>query len=364
MANHVVKKDMEFFYSEQFSFDLLIKEISSRFEYQTVCFVGFDRNFQSKVEDKKASFIPKFKLNLSDEENANEIACVVCRNDTQFNNCVNFCNKNSSNLILFIDNYFSLSMLNQNGKLNLLGVVVDKQNVEKNSKDFVLNFLFDITERIFNDVESKINNIYFGSEISEKNKKISEKIENFVKFLKKDCNFIDMDVVLDYYFEMITLCLNENESIVSFISSQTSSLQFSKLITSQIVLNLYLKFCLKFNPNLITYPVRNEDYEQFDQCVELNKWFDDKKFWFIHTRFKLSVINLIEQALKDIDEIKLLCNSINVEKMFELTNSCSFNYLKYALKSLTLTFKDCSFMKAICNYGLLNFDNLNKSRQI
>lgn len=364
MANHIIGKEMEFFYSEEFSFDLLLKEVSCRFEYQTVYFVGFDKNFQNNVEEKKVNFIPKFKSNLVNEDGANEVACVVCNGDAQFNNCVNFCNLNYANLILFIDEYFPLSLLNRGGELNLLGVVVDKRKVEQQSKDFVLNFMFDITERIFYIVENKINNIYFGSKISEKNQKIKEKIKNFIDFLKKDCNYINMEKVLDFYFEMITLCLNENESIVSFISSQTSSSGFSKLITSQIVLNLYMKFCLKFNPNLITYPVRNENFEEFDRRVELCKSFDDKKFWFIHTRFRLSVINLIEQALDSVNTIKELCNIVNVEKMFELTSGCSFNCFKYALKSLTLMFKDHSFLKAICNYGLLNFDNLNKSRQI
>lgn len=364
MANHIVGKEMEFFYSEQFSFDLLLKEISQRFEYQTVYFVGFDKSFQSIVEDKKVNFNTKFKSNLVNEDCANEVACVVCKGSDKFNNCISFCNLNCTNLILFIDEYFPLTLLNQGGKLNLLGVVVDKQKVEEQSKEFVLNLLFDVAEKMFYIVENKINNIYFGSKISEKNQKIKEKIENFIDFLKNDCNFIDMEKVLDFYFEMITLCLNEDESIVSFISSQTSSSGFSKLITSQIILNLYLKFCLKFNPNLITYPIRNENFEEFNQSVELCKSFDDKKFWYIHTRFRLSVINLIEQSLDFIDKIRQLCNAVNVEKMFELTSTCSYSCFKYGLKSLTLLFKDCSFLKAICNYGLLNFDNLNKSRQI
>lgn len=362
MAKHIVSENMEFFYNEIFSFDLLLKELSGRFSYQKVCFVGFDQDFKQKIEERKdILFFPDFLNETTNEINL-DIACMVCYNEENFKICNKICNEITMSLVLYIDTYFNISNLCLNGDARLLGIVMDKSKIEKDSKKFVLNFLFNISEIVFYVSENKINNIYFNQPINKKIEKISEKIENFINLLQKNAIFYNFDTVMEYYFDLINLFFNERKNIQFFISNALTSTNFDNFILSQMLFNIYLNFCQNINPNLVDYPSLSvEDYSKTENLLFFNKNFENKKFWFIYERFNLSVQNLINTSLGFIQKIKDLCNEICINEMFNLATKSKIFEIKNKLQNIVIDYPEDSILKVICNYGLLNFEK-NKEK--
>lgn len=363
MAKHKVGENMQFFYNETFSFDLLIKELSDRFNYQKVWFIGFDEGFKQKMENRKdILFFPEFFDTITTEIET-EIACVVCNNEKNFKLCNKICNDKSLNLILFVDTYFNIFNFCLGGDAKLLGVVMDKEKLEKSSKMFVLNFLFNLSEMVFYTTESKINNIYFNKALSEKIKKINEKIENFINLMQKNTIFYNFNEVMDYYFEFVDMLFNENQNIQNFISSTLNIANFDNFVLCQILLNVYLCFSENINPNLVDYPSLSiENYKSVESFITFNKEFEIKKFWFIYNRFNFSVQNLIGESLSIIQKIKNLCNVICVDEMFNLTVNTKILEIKNKLCNIVMQYPNESFLKVVCNYGLLNFEkNIEKS---
>lgn len=365
MAKHLVSGEMEFFYNEVFSFDLLIKELSSRFNYQKVCFVGFDKEFQQRIESSKdLLFLSEFFLDLSSQEIGTDVACVVCNREAYFEDCNRLCKNLSLSLILYIDDYFNLSNLCLDEEIRLLGIVMDKNKLEKKSSAFVLNFLFNLSEIVFLVVENRINNIYFNQPLNEKIEKLSEKIEKFLNLLQKNTNFYSFDDVLEYYFEFVNILINENETVLRYISKCFHINSFDVLVLAQMILNIYVYFSENTNPNLIKYPSFSvDDYETSECFLKFNKNFDDKKFWFIYDRFNPSVQNLINQALFLIQKIRNLCDKICVDEMFNLTTKSKIFEVKDNLIDVVMRYSNESLLKVIGNYGLLNFKK-NKEKSV
>lgn len=366
MAKHLVSKQMEFFYSENFSLDLLFKELEKKFSYQSIVFVGKNKKIEKYVENnKKITLKCIFFDNFLEIKLENDIACIVCCGEENLNECKKICQKNTINLILYSAEYVSLSNFFMDGdEINLLGVVLDAECIRYNLNKFALNMLFDIAQLHFYILENKLNNIYFNESVSEKNQILNEKITKIMQIFKQKAKFLDCNEIFDFYCELITLLINQKNCII-FNSCLNNYNGYSKFIFVQILIKLYEIFNENISPMLRNYPsTDNLTLQNQKQVFELIKSIDDEKFWFIHSRFKLSVQSLIQNLFTQCKEITEICNLIDINQMYLYSHNFNLTAIFDYLKNMALSFKGNSFLKIIYSFGCLENDKTYKNRQV
>lgn len=366
MANHIVSEKMEFFYSENFSLDLLFKELEQRFSYQQVAFINAYNYIKDFFDKNKHSTInAMFFDSINAIEPSQETACVVCCEIDSILECNAFCQKNCINLVVYSNQYIPLTYFcKYTENINVLGVILNNAEIEKDVKCFALNMLFDVCGVEFGLLENKLNNIYFNEPVDEKSEKISEKLQKITDYYTKNAKFLELRPLEDLYYELVSLMHNQNGNL-NFESLKYNKNMFTSFVLTQTLTKLYQLFNLNITPNLTSYPViDNLPYNNLQTGFEIVNEIDDSKFWYIQKRFCLSVSTLINQTLERIENIKHLCNEIDIMKMYSLSTNLAGKDIKNLLKTLILNYNGNSFAKIIYRYGYLEFDSAQKNRHI
>lgn len=366
MAKHLVSKQMEFFYSESFCLDLLFKELEKRFSYQTIVFVGKHKKIEKYVENnKKITLNPVFFDNLLEINMENDVACMVCCGEKNLDECKMICQKNTINLVLYSAEYVSLSHFFTDGEeINLLGIVLDAECICDDINTFALNMLFDMAQLHFYILENKLNNIYFNENVNPKNQVLNEKIKKITQNFKKNAKFLESNQIFDFYFELITLLINQKKCII-FNRFLKDFNNYSMFIFVQMLVKLYTMFSENISPVLRDYPnMDNLTIQNQQNAFELIKSIDDEKFWFIHSRFKLSVQLLTQNLTTQFKEIAEVCNLIDINQMYLYSQNFSLVDIFNRLKGMSLSFEGNSFLKLIYSFGCLEFDRTCKNRHI
>lgn len=347
MAELQIKNNMEFFYIEEKVVNKLLDELECRFKFQKVLIVGACANIIDEILSQKQReicyiFDDKF------DENLDDIVCVVCFDETKIRLCKLFCFEKKINFVLVLDSFVGASnfCLEQN-KNQLIGVILDKQKLQNNFKNFAYDFVVDCAETSFTLIENKINQLYFFDVECENLSKKTEKIQEIVDFFAKNNNLTEnFEKIMDYYFDIIMLSYNQNSCYISEIG--TNEMGYSKLVKIEILLNLYAMFLSKSSP-LICKSASGTLDENFAYK------FDENKFWFVNGKFKLDIISLVCGGLDRLEKLKTICTKIDADRIFlEAKNLhlCSFKKQIFEVPSVL---KSKSLIKVINYFGLLNF---------
>ena len=313
MAELCLKNSMEFFYIEEDYISKLLDELESRYRYQKILFVGANDSQIDEIVSQKQRQL--FYIFENDFNSTTEIASVVCFDKKMINDCKSFCYKSKINYILVLDSFANIDNFCLYKNINqLVGVVINKDNIQKNFKEFTYDFVIDCAQISFLLTENKINQLYFCDEKNDNLSKKCEKIQEIIDFFNINYNLKDnFEKILDYYFDLIMLFYNQNGCYISKICLENGG--YSNLVKTEIVLNIYSMFLYRSTPQLIKSASGGITSSKFLYQ------FNENKFWFINNKFKLDIINIIKKTLDNLESIKTICARIDMERIFRETDS-------------------------------------------
>lgn len=348
MAEICLKNKMEFFYIQDEIANKLLDELESRFKFQRILFVGAKNSIKEEIlSQKKRQLYYIFDGNF--DCNLENIACVVCFNKQKIADCKSFCYKNKINYILVLDCFVEFdSFCLYKDKNQLIGIILDRKNIQKNLRNFVYNFVIECAKTSFILTESKINQLYFCDIKTQNLSKKCEKNNEIIDFFDKNYNYKEnLEQILDYYFEMIMFFYNQNSCFLFTLCSD--EVGYVNLIKTELILNIYSMFLQKSSP----YCVKSASGGSLN--YQFISQFDENKFWFVNSKFKLDVVNIIQQNLSSIENIKTICAKIDAERMFFEAKNLNLKCFKNQIYDLTSAMQENSLLKVIDYFGLLNF---------
>lgn len=348
MAELYLKNSMEFFYIEDEYITKLLDELENRYKYQKILFVGTNKSQMDLiVSQKQRHLFYIFEDNFN--SSMNDVSSVICFDKKLISECKSYCHQNKINYILVLDSYVSIdNFCLYKGINQLLGVVINKEKIHSNFKEFVYDFIIDCAQINFLLTEYKINQLYFCDEKIENLSKKCEKIQEIINFFNNIYNFQkNFEKILDYYFDLIMLFYNQNNCYLSKICLESDG--YSNLVKTELVLSIYSMFLSRSTPFLMKSAsggITNSNF-LFQ--------FNEEKFWFINDKFKLDVINVIKSTLNNLENIKTICARIDMERMFDEAKNMELSNFKKQIFDVSSCLEDNSLIKIINYFGMLNF---------
>ena len=348
MAELCLKNSMEFFYIEDEYITKLLDELECRYKYQKILFVGVNKSQIDEIISQKQRQL--FYI-FEDDFNscASDIASVVCFDKEKINDCKLYCYQNKINYILVLDSFISIdNFCLYNGINQLLGVVINKEKIHSDFREFVYDFIIDCAQINFLLTEYKMNQLYFCDEKNENLSKKCEKIQEIINFFNNNYNINEnFEKILDYYFDLVVLFYNQNNCYLSKICLVSGG--YSNLVKTELVLSIYSMFLSRSTP-FLTKSASGGIINSNFLCQ-----FNENKFWFINDKFKLDVINIIKSTLNNIENIKTLCARIDMERMFAEAKNMNLSNFKKQIFDVSSNLEDNSLIKIINYFGMLNF---------
>ena len=374
MAELIINKKIEFAYATENLSAELLSELEKRFLYQKILVVDSKYELSDEIDEliKKTKCDFLVVKDINDCNNLEVIACVIIVNCSDINHLKKFCTQVNKPYIIAVTKIYPTCFLNSqiidNNKQiincnNPLGVVLVKSKIY-NKQEFICKFLLELVNLMFDNTQSKIDNLFF---LNSQDLSVDKNFLDNLNFDLQLNNLQSFDKIAKSY---LMLCIKKASKPLSLLD-RVSELSCDFVIESkykietkfliQSVLTSITKNFFKLWTKKLKSTINFQKHKKYLEKYNLNYEFNfctinEQKTDFLLEQFRQKLINYTDDQLEYNLKIKNLIADINVDYLYNIYNVKFKNSLTDFICLEPDLYNQNSILKILSANGLLNFD--------
>ena len=377
MAEIIINDKIEFAYVLNDTLAELIKELENRFLYQKILVLDGKYELSDEIDFliKKVKCEFLVKKDIDDVFQLEDIACVIVVNCHNLQSVKKTCAKLNKPYIVALTKIYDTSVLNSQiidiDKQIVqcrypLGVVLFKQKIY-NKKDFVCKFMLEFVNFMFDNMQTKIDNLFFfnSSAFSVfKQDNLLESIKNTV--FKKNNEELFNQITKLY----LLLCIKKSSKPLSLLDRVTELSEnylidvkhkieakyLFQCVLCAITKNFFVLWSKKLKSTLDIKKHQTYIQKYNLKCDFKASLLQEQKIEFLLDEFREKLIDYTDEQLTLTEKIKDIIADINVDFLYNVFNLKFKNPLTDFICLEPDLYDKNSILKILSANGLLNFD--------
>lgn len=380
MADKVINSKIQFAYASNNAIVELKREIEKHFLYQNILIVDEKYEYSRMIDKMQHQISCSFKVTRHVDSFAEfeKYACILCINDYSLHKIKSISKKYSIPYIVVLTKVvepykLSLNYINDDCKIlqtNFpIGIVFDKTEVY-NKKQFVCNFLLETFGTSFDEMQDRINNIFFDMPINyEKTTEISNfRSEVKQQMLLKQTSF---DNMFDIFSKMyLQLCLKKCDTEISLIDRlgflyQKTNKNCKNIIKCRymyrLILNSIIGNFFKFWNIKLKSEIDYQKHIEFLSNSKLNFNFKtnslpERKLVFLLNEFREKFIFYTQQETTQNNFLKNLLADLDITYLYTIIDGRYEQNIVDLISVEPDVFSTPNILTLMSASGLLNFE--------
>lgn len=376
MAEIILNKNIEFAYVLNSSLTEISSELEKRFKYQKIVIVDSKYEIAEETSNLSKNIKCDFIIvkNINEIKNTDSIACVIIVNCYNLNDIKHFCTLNNKPYIIALTKFFDTSILNSQTIAQdkcivqyskPLGVVLIKNKIY-NKKDFICKFFLEVSNYMFDNMQSKIDNLFFSSCKNQASTSNNVLKNLSINMLLQPINESDFNKIAKSY---LVLCINKSLKPLTlldrlanlccdYIFDKHEIIQYKFML--QYLLNYLLKDFFAIYTQKLKSVINIEKQAKYFKKHKLKYDFiinslPEQKINFMLSEFRQKLIDYtIEQQILN-TKIKNTIADIDVDFLYKIFNLKKQHMLVDFICIEPLYYNQNSILKILSYNGLLNF---------